>query len=445
MVFQRDKPINIWGTVNLVEKITVTTSWDSTSYETKAGSDNNWQITLPPVPVKRTPQTITVTAEGVKSVVLDNILIGDVWLCAGQSNMVMPLGNIPPFSGVENYVQEIGAADHPLIRFTVIPEASKGKPMNELARQPDWKVCSPQTASELSAVAYYFAQKLQRELNIPIGIVVAAVNGSWCESWTDLSSLQAEPALNTFTYYGRSASLYNAMIHPLKKLGLKGFTWYQGENNQNISPSGIYTILNSALIKGWRNTFAQGELPFYYTQLTPFDEDGSRNDTLNNLARFREAQAAIRNLPGTGMAVTMDAGDVDNHHPAKKKPVGERLALLALNNTYAISLTCLGPQFSSFEQRDNKIVVKFVKGTANGLSTADNTTLKQHFTISGPDYKFRYGEAKISGDEIIITVPQGMQLPILAVRYAFSNFPITNLQNSDGLPAEPFRSDNWPN
>jgi sialate O-acetylesterase len=302
----------------------------------------------------------------------------------------------------------------------------------------------------LSAVAYYFAQKLNTTLNIPIGIIISADNGSYCQAWTNAEAIAGNGILSA-SYSGGSATLYNGMINPLTNLAIKGFTWYQGENNQHDNPVGNYTLLNKALINGWRGKFNQATAPFYYVQLSPFAEDYSStnppggNPTSDYLAMFREAQANIRALPGTGMAITMDVGEVNNHHPRNKKPVGERLALLALKNTYNQNVECIGPQFASFSANGYTATVNYVAGTANGLSTVNNTPLAQFFFVAGPDQVFRQARAVIAGSTVIITAPADTPLPILAIRYAFTNFPVTNLQNSAGLPAEPFRTDNWGN
>jgi len=196
--------------------------------------------------------------------------------------------------------------------------------------------------------------------------------------------------------------------------------------------------------------FNQANLPFYYTQLTPFAQDYTTttppggDTTLDNLGLFREAQANIRkSATGTGMAVTMDVGEVANHHPRNKKPVGERLALLALNNTYGQSVQSVGPQYASFSANQYTVTVNFVAGTANGLSTINNAPLAQHFFVAGTDQVFRWASAKIVGSTIVITAPAATPLPVQAVRYAFTAAPITNLQNSAGLPAEPFRTDSY--
>ena len=359
----------------------------------------------------------------------------------------MPVAPLAPsFDGIENYETEIAGANYPQIRVLTVKEDYQNSPQIEFTSPSPWIVCSPATAGPLSAAAYFFARKLHTDLNVPIGIIVSAVNGSWCETWTNKAALQTTSLLTAYIGQHQSSTLFNGMIAPLTRFAIKGFTWYQGENNQTMIPVTDYTELNSALIKGWRAEFNQGELPFYYVQITPFDDKATGNPTLNYLAKFRETQMNIRtNVPGAGMAITMDVGEVDNHHPRYKKQVGERLALLALNKAYNKNVQYVGPQYLSFTQSGNTVTVNFASGTAVGLSTIGGDAIRQFFFVAGADRIFRQAKAIINGDKIIITAPPGTPLPVAAIRYAFTNYPLTNLQNWAGLPMEPFRTDNWEN
>jgi len=449
MVIQRDKPFVVSGRAPSLLKMELTASWNTQTFTVNSDASGNWSAIIPASSVNANPQTVTIKADGYTSATVSNVLIGDVWLCSGQSNMVMPLDSIAPFTGVVNYKQEIAAANCPLIRMLNIAEDQESSPITALSFAATWKVCSPTTAGTESAIAYYFAKKLNATLNIPVGIIVSAVNGSYCQDWANVSVIKNDPALSGIYLYG-SSGFYNGMINPLLTLGLKGFIWYQGENNEHDTPASNYTLLNSALIKGWRTQFGQNDLPFYYVQLEPFAEDYKTTNppggdtTSDYLALFRQAQANIRtSATGTGMALTMDVGEVANHHPRNKQPVGERLALLALNYTYGQSVQCVGPQFASFSANNNTVTINFKPGTADGLTTVNNAPLSQHFFVAGVDKVFHWSPAKIVGNTIVITVPATMPLPVQAVRYAFTNAPITNLQNSAGLPAEPFRTDSW--
>nr|WP_067056435.1 sialate O-acetylesterase [Mucilaginibacter sp. L294] len=447
MVLQRDKPVKIWGTAKVASIITISASWYNTPVTATTATTGAWEALIPASPANASPQTLSIATPGQTNITLHNILLGDVWVCSGQSNMNMPVGPLAPsFGGVENYAAEIAAANYPQIRSFTVKEDYEPNPVADFPSPANWVMCSPDNAGALSATAYFFARKLHTDLSVPIGIIVSAINGSWCETWTNKAALQDDPLLSGYIGQHQSSTLFNGMIAPLTNLAIKGFTWYQGENNQKMVPLSDYTKLNAALIKGWRAEFNQGEMPFYYVQITPFDDSGDNNPTLNYLAKFRETQANVRaSVPGAGMVVTMDAGEVTNHHPKYKKQVGERLALLALNNVYGKPAQSIGPQYASFTQSGNTVTINFVSGTATGLNTTGNAPINQFFFVAGADQVFRKANAVISGDKIILTAPNGTPLPVVSVRYAFTNYPITNLQNSAGLPMEPFRTDSWTN
>jgi len=449
MVIQRGKPLVISGLAPPNLKIKVSVSWKHRNFKTNADSLGNWKVLVPAGEANDQPQTITAKANGFDNILLTNILIGDVWICSGQSNMVMPLDSIYPFKGVLNFQQEIASADFPSIRVLDKQDYKKlSYPSNTTTLQ-SWSVCNPSTIGKVSAVAYYFARKLHLSLNVPVGIIIAAVNGSLCQNWTNTEAIKSDPLLSAH-YLAGSSALYNGTIGLLTDFSVKGFLWYQGESNKNDPPAN-YTRLNSALITGWRQKFNQDALPFYYVQLTPFAEDYARtnppggNQSSDYYAKFREAQANIRAVPGTEMAVTMDVGEPNNHHPRDKKTVGERLAMIALKKTYNQEVQCLGPQYASFLADGSIVTVTYVEGTADGLTTLNNNPLAQLFFVAGTDHKFRQGIATICGNTIQVVAPAGTPLPIIALRYAFTNAPVTNLQNSAALPAEPFRTDNWGN
>jgi sialate O-acetylesterase len=444
MVIQRDKPAKVWGTGKAKSKITVTAGWAQPVTAT-TGNDGYWSATIPATAANAAPQTLRIVARDETPVVFDNILIGDVWICAGQSNMAMPVGPLAPsFAGVENFAAEIAMANYPQIRTFTVKENYQNTPQTDFAKPGSWVACTPENAGSLSATAYFFARKLHTDLSVPIGIIVSAVNGSWCETWASLSTLKNDELLSAYIGRNQSSTLFNGMIAPLTPLSIKGFTWYQGENNQKMNPVSDYTRLNAALINGWRHEFKQDDLPFYYVQITPFDDGGAANPTLNYLAKFREAQSNVRSrAQGAGMVVTMDAGEVNNHHPKYKKQVGERLALLALNNTYGKNVKSVGPQYASFTQSGNKVIISFTN--SEGLNTINNAPVNQYFFVAAADQKFYPAMAVIEGDKISLTIPAEITASVTAVRYAFTNYPITNLQNSAGLPMEPFRTDNWSN
>ncbi len=448
MVIQRDKPFQIWGQLAPGHRVTVTVSWNTTTFSVLANSEGIWKIDVPATSANNTAQSITCTTDGFAEISLKNILIGDVWVCSGQSNMTMPMDAISPFTGVLDYQTEISNSNYPNIRALTVSEDYQAAPLGQFSHPNNWVACSPETTGKISGVAYFFARKLNATLDIPVGIIVSSINGSWCESWMNSEAFNQFEVSN-YSSSNNASKLYNGMISPLIQLQIKGFLWYQGENNQHIYPVSDYTRLNSALIKGWRTVFKNDQLPFYLVQLTPFAEDYFTTNpqggdlTLNWLGYFREAQANVLSVPNTGMAVTMDVGEAANHHPRDKKPVGERLALLALKNTYGQNVICNGPKYLSHNSTGNTATINFVSGTADGLTTLNNQPLNQLFFVAGSDHIFRQGTAQINGNTIVVTAAASTPLPIQAIRYAFTNAAVTNLQNLSGLPMEPFRTDNW--
>jgi sialate O-acetylesterase len=252
MVIQRDKPAKIWGTAKAASVITINASWNNSPITVTTTTAGLWEASIPASPANASPQTLSIAALDETTITLNNILIGDVWLCAGQSNMNMPVGPLAPsFVGVENYAAEIAAANYPQIRSFTVKEDYESAPATALSIPANWVICSPANAGSLSAVAYFFSRKLHTDLNVPIGIIVSAVNGSWCETWTPKTALQSDPLISAYIGQNQSSTLFNGMIAPLTKLAIKGFTWYQGENNQKMQPLSDYTKLNAALIKGW--------------------------------------------------------------------------------------------------------------------------------------------------------------------------------------------------
>lgn len=449
MVVQRDKPLAIWGTATIGIKVMVSVSWNDAVYSVISDSSGNWKVKIAAAAANNTPQSITVKVDSLHTKTFDNILIGDVWLCSGQSNMAYPMDAIAPFRGVLNYPSEIASANYPAIRMLTVPYDSEQAPLTDLPSPAIWQTCSQSTIRAISGVAYYFARKLNTTLNVPVGIVISADNGSYCQQWTNSEAIAGSSQL--FQYEYGSSGLYNGMISPLTNMTIKGFLWYQGENNERDNPVSNYTTLNSAMITGWRSKFNDLKLPFYLVQLAPFADDyattipESGNPTLDFLAMFREAQSNILALPGTDMAITMDVGEPDNHHPQDKRSVGERLCLLALKDTYKQNVICHGPRFQSVTINGPVATIKFLPGTAASLTTSNGEPLKQYFFVAGFDHVFYRATAQIQGSAIVITAPATVSLPIQSVRYAFTNAPATNIQNSSGLPVEPFRTDSWSN
>jgi len=454
MVVQQNKPFKVWGTASPNSLVTVVADW-SQKVSTTADSNGDF-VALINVPAVKIgdfkPHTIEVKS-GQDEVRLDGVLIGEVWICSGQSNMQFKLMED------KNSATELQAANYPNIRLFYADLNFSATPIQSIKGR--WEACSPETVKKFSAVGYYFGKSIYSNLNIPVGIIFSGIGASKVEAFLPQETLQNNPTLDSvylqpylnspkskekvnsgfsFEKVTRPFLLYNALINPLINLSIKGFCWYQGEGNRMERAS--YTLATQMLIKSWREKFAQGELPFYYVQVAPFFYD-KEDPTLADYAFFRESQEKVLEINNTGMVVSMDVGEAKDLHPKNKRPLGIRLAKIALNRTYGLDTTVYqGPQYEYFEIRGKFTVIHFKQGTVlNGLITNDSLA-PGFFTIAGADQKFYNATAKIVGNTILL-ISDKVKKPI-AVRYAFTNYAVTNLQNRSGLPAVPFRTDRWP-
>lgn len=462
MVIQQAKPFRLWGTAPEGDAITIQADWREDEITVHADKQGDWEGEIP-VPVARQgnfdPYTITIIHKN-DEITFTNILIGEVWLCAGQSNMDMPVDSLPTmtYPGVPNFKEEIANADYPAIRLYKTKADFKLQPIFDT--EGSWKITSPETAGSFSGVAYFFGRELFQELNIPIGLVVSAVPGASGQAFTKKEVLKNDPVLKKkyldpyednlqsqaqidSTGFFQKVTLpvltYNAMINPLKNLSIRGFIWYQGESNHKDGR--MYTRLNTAMLEDWRKDFDQGPLPFYFVQMTPYA--WNKTETGETwYALFREAQEDMLKVKNTGMAVTMDVGEVDNIHPRDKKSVGIRLAKAALHKTYDLSnIRYQGPQFLELTVDQGVAKISFTSSSiGSGLTTSDGEP-PRHFYVAGKDKIFHKATAKIVDNQVWVTSDK-VQNPV-AVRYAFTNAPITNFSNKEGLPAVPFRTDNW--
>lgn len=454
MVIQQDKPFKLWGKASPQEIITVEADWIAKPVNTITNADGNWiaEISVPKANKGDfTPHQLLIK-HGSGTIELENILIGEVWICSGQSNMEMTMLPAPPWhKGVMNYETEIPEATYPNIRLIKVKRDTSSLPT--LFFEGQWEECSPETIGQFSGVAYYFGRELYKNINLPIGLVLSSYGGASCQAFTAeevlakdilLKSKYLDPYLaepDSIKLTNKPSLMYNKMIYPLVNLSIKGFLWYQGESNSGDKQ--MYTKLCTAMLEGWRNDFKQGDLPFYFVQMTPYN--WKKNDFFaSNYAIFREAQEDMLKVKNTAMAVTMDVGDPDDIHPRKKKEVGLRLAKIALNQSYKLKLIqFLGPQYKSMEVKDNKIIIHYDdKSVGSGLVTKDGLAPK-HFYIAGEDRVFKEATVTIATNKIILHAVN-VKNPV-AVRYAFFNYPITNLQNKEGFPAVPFRTDDWIN
>lgn len=432
MVLQRDMPIRIWGWADPGEQVTVSLA-DRTAQATTA-ADGTWRVSLPKLSAGG-PHTLTVA--GKNKLEVTNVLIGEVWVCSGQSNMSWVMVH-----KTTDFDAEIAAADHPNIRLFTVPEKSTDQPLDDTESQ--WYVCSPKTVGYFSAVAYYFGRELHKELNVPVGLVVSAVPGTRIEDWTPDEGIAAIPELTPPSPPGRgqgegtpqqfpNGRLFRGMIHPLLPMSMRGVIWYQGEGN--VGDGFIYYHRMRGLVAGWRQLWQLGDFPFYYVQIAPLNWGGKPVD---QQAEIWEAQTAALAIANTGMAITNDiVHHVSDAHPRNKRDVGKRLAMWALNKTYGKSdVEYSGPLYKSMQVEGDKIRIKF--DYAKGLKSRDGKTLTW-FTIAGADNKFVPAQATIENDTVLVhadEVPQPQH-----VRFAWHQIAQPNLMNAAGLPAGAFRTD----
>lgn len=436
MVLQRETAVTIWGWSAAGQKIFVTNSWNNTTDSTRADGGARWSLTID-TPAAGGPYTLTV--KGGNTITFNNVMIGEVWICSGQSNM--------QWSNLNGLVKAdsalIAGASNPNIRFLQIPLITSEYPQDDVPAT--WKECTPETAKSFSAIAYFFGNKLAGELNIPIGLINSSWGGTHAEVWTPVDVIAASPELRTSaekvtTSTGRphlAGSAYNAMIAPLTRYTAAGVIWYQGESNVISATSSSYDLLMRAMIGSWRKAWNK-ELPFYYVQIAPF-KYGSKHTAL-----LREAQTKTLGFPKTGMVVVSDLTEnVKDIHPRQKKGVGERLANLALAETYHRPVGAYkSPQYSSLEIKKDKAIVYF-DNASDGLVIKDNDKKAKatEFYIAGADRNFLPADVKIEGDHVIVSSKQ-VTNPV-AVRFSFSDTGIGNIFSKGGLPVAPFRTDSW--
>ncbi|MEP4076704.1 sialate O-acetylesterase [Haloferula sp.] len=452
MVLQQKTDAAIWGKAEAGQSVSIKPSWGGKSIKTKADDEGKWKTSIQTPPAGG-PFQIRVEC-GKEKIELKNVLSGEVWICSGQSNMQWKLRGF----GKEQFKEDVENAKYPEIRLCDIPQALALEEQDDV--KSSWKACNPNTVFNFSAVAYFFGSRIHQELDVPIGLISTNWGGSKAEAWVSAETLTEEfPEFDkVMDEYPQIAEehgvvhprapkfpeglnmrsptvLYNSMIKPLVPFAFRGVVWYQGESN--VTAPVQYRTLFPALIKNWRDEWNIGEFPFYFVQIAPFEY---KREPIP-VAFLREAQLMTLTVPNTGMAVTMDVGEADNIHPRDKKPVGERLALLALARSYEQEdLVDSGPLYDDFRVVGKEIYLKFTD-TGSGLATRDDEALT-HFTIAGKDKEFAPAEAVIKGDMIIVS-SKDVKKPV-AVRFGWGNADAPNLMNKEGLPASSFRTDDWP-
>ena len=437
MVMQRETNANLWGTAKGSATVSITTSWDGKTYSVKAGKDGKWKTSVP-TPKAGGPYRITLSDGEVT--VLDNILIGELWLCSGQSNMEMPMKGFKN-QPVENAVEDIlHSADSQLRLFTV-KRNSRFAPVDTVSGH--WSEAAPASVREFSATAYHFGRELRRMLGVPVGLIVTSWGGSACEAWMKADWLKAFPDAKIPATEADVKSknrtptvLYNGMLHPLIGVTMRGVIWYQGEDN--VPRYKTYADMLTTMVRGWRAEWGQGDFPFYYCQIAPYDY--SLIDWTTNSALLREQQSkAELMIPNAGMAVLMDAGLEYGIHPRKKHLAGLRLALLALKNTYGVEgLTAESPYYKEVKFQGDTAVVTFERA---GMWVYGSNGLKSDlFEVAGEDRVFHPAKAWIERSKVYVK-SDAVKRPV-AVRYAFKNWAMGDLY-CDGLPLPSFRTDNW--
>jgi sialate O-acetylesterase len=437
-VLQRDRPVPVWGRAAPGEHVVV--SFAGQRVGATAGPDGRWITVLAPLAASTAGADMTVA--GKATITLHDILVGEVWLAAGEGNMEFELDGGSPIYRVDNAAAEVAAARYPLIRQLKVARHAAAAPV-ETARG-DWRPCSPATAGQFTAVGYFFARELLDRLGVPVGIINCAWSGTPIEAWMSPVALAGFPGFtNGHPAPGVSpgpedpwvpSSLFNGMIHPLLPYAIRGSIWYQGESN--VGRAATYAAQFPALITSWRAHFGEGDFPFLWVQLAGFAPRAPAPG--EQWARLREAQSGALSLPSTGQAVAIDVGEAANPYPRNKREVGRRLALIAKAMVYQIPVDFSGPAFDGASAQGAAMRVQFLFA-GDGL-TASGKPL-QSLEVAGADRVFHPASAIIQEGALVVSSPAVRQ-PV-AVRYAWRNAPEANLYNGAGLPAAPFRSDDW--
>jgi sialate O-acetylesterase len=444
MLLQQNAKVNIWGKADANKTVSIKTSWSKKALKTTSDYNGNWKVSITTPKADGKPQTITFS-DG-KSLRLKNLILGELWLCSGQSNMEMPMKGFKN-QPVEGANMDILRSTNPNLRLFTVKRNSTIEAQTDVTGT--WQEATPETVKEFSAIGYYFGRLLNETLNVPVGLVLSAWGGSSVEAWMSEDMLRAFPQVNIpksdadIKEKNRTpTTLYQAMIHPIVGMTLKGVIWYQGESNYDRAET--YTNMFSTMINGWRKNWAQADtIPFYYCQIAPFDYSAftEKGKEPNNSAYLREAQLKAETvIPKTGMAVLLDLGLKDGIHPAKKQIPAERLALLALVKTYGIKgVEAESPLYKEIEIKNDTVIVSFER--AQMWITAKNFESKL-FTVAGEDKVFHPAKAWIVRSKMYVK-SEAVKNP-MAVRYAFENYVEGDLFSNEGLPVSSFRSDDYP-
>ncbi len=444
MVLQRDTTVKLWGWAAANEKITITATWLNKPLKIQADIEGNWSVMVQTTNSKE-PQTVNIKSKK-SNITLENILLGEVWLCSGQSNMQMPMKG---FNGQPVYEHNMAVmkSKNPNLRLFSSGMIASKTPNKDLEKFTSWQQATPENVLNFSAVAYFFGSQLQEILDVPVGLIHTSWGGSSAQAWMSKEALNEYRTVNLDDVDLSNKPnqiptvLFNGMINPIVQYTIKGAIWYQGESN--VWEHKLYKKIFPAMVKDWRTRWNIGDFPFYYVQITPFSYAPPKEDKFIQLSAFlRESQLQSLDLiPNSGIAITMDIGAQNSIHPPKKKEVADRLLFNALNQTYGYkSIKYVSPTFDSLKVKNNKILLTF-KNAETGLYAFD--TLKG-FEIAGEDRIFYPANAIIVDKKNISVNSEKVSNPV-AVRYAWSNWIIGTLYGNNLLPVSSFRTDNWEN
>ncbi|MDP3432741.1 MAG: sialate O-acetylesterase [Bacteroidota bacterium] len=431
MVLQQNSDVAIWGWSDPGETVKIVTSWNSKdTINVKADNSSAWKTTIKTIAAGG-PYSIRIL--GSSNVQLNNVMLGEVWICSGQSNMEWSVN-----AKIINGEEEAAKANHPNIRIFHVQKIGAEYPQQTC--NASWAVCTPETMRSTSAIGYFFARELQQKLNVPVGIIVSAWGGTPAEVWIEKSRIENDTELNKAKYNehfdwwpGAAGALYNSMIYPVVPFGIAGAIWYQGESNCGNYP--IYSKLMKTLIENWRADFKK-DFPFYQVQIAPYTYgDQGTSEYLRE-----QQELATKTVPNTGMVVISDLVDnIKDIHPRNKLDVGKRLANYALAETYKQNVGAYkSPSFESMKVEKDKVRLTFSNAAA-GLKSTGKTPLK--FMIAGDDRKFVEATAKIDGNVVILS-SKLVKTPV-AARFCFDDTSMPDVFSNEGLPLAPFRTDTW--
>lgn len=438
-VLQAGMPVPIWGWADADDEVKVTFAGQTKTAAVDAGG--KWTVTLDKLEMNKTGAELVVST-GDESLMVKDVLVGEVWFCSGQSNMEWTVSNsVQP--------EMINPDELPLIRHIKVPHVRANEPAADF--KGEWKVCNKDNVGDFTAVGFAFAYHIHKELGVPVGLIGCNWGGTRIEPWTPPEGFAKCKELDMETLKDTS-TMYNGMVAAVQPYAIRGALWYQGESNGAEGESYFHKM--KALVGGWRATWNQGDFPFYFVQLANFQKPTENPVGGDGYANLRDAQLkAMTEIPKTGMASIIDIGEANDIHPRNKFDVGKRLALWALAKDYGVKdLVYSGPIYTSMKVEGDKVYLSF-DHLGSGLMAAKKSDPRsidppkpvetlEGFAIAGPDKKWVWATAKIEGDNVVVSSPE-VKEPV-AVRYAFSMNPDkANLYNKEGLPASPFRTDDW--